>query len=187
MDRSKEDRAHRRRQHRRRAGGARGTSRARRRAPVDIPDKEGVAKGKALDISQAGALDGYDAKITGTSNYADIAGADGLHRHGRRSAQARHEPRRPARDQPQDHPRGLGGHQAERARRVRHRDLEPARRDGLRAPRADGLPARARRRHGRRARQRAHDLLPRGRARCEPEGREHAGARRARRLDGSRD
>jgi len=43
---------------------------------VDIPDKEGVAKGKALDISQACALDGYDAKIKGTSNYADIAGAD---------------------------------------------------------------------------------------------------------------
>ncbi len=43
---------------------------------VDIPDKEGVAKGKALDISQACALDGYDAHITGTSDYADIAGAD---------------------------------------------------------------------------------------------------------------
>jgi malate dehydrogenase len=43
---------------------------------VDIPDKEGVAKGKALDISQACALEGFDAKITGTSDYADIAGAD---------------------------------------------------------------------------------------------------------------
>ena len=43
---------------------------------VDIPDKEGVAKGKALDIMQACALDGYDASIKGTSNYADIAGAD---------------------------------------------------------------------------------------------------------------
>jgi malate dehydrogenase len=42
---------------------------------VDIPDKEGVAKGKALDIAQALALEGYDAKLTGTSNYADIAGA----------------------------------------------------------------------------------------------------------------
>ncbi|MCA9582241.1 MAG: malate dehydrogenase [Myxococcales bacterium] len=43
---------------------------------VDIPDKEGVAKGKALDISQACALDGYDANIVGTSDYGDIAGAD---------------------------------------------------------------------------------------------------------------
>lgn len=43
---------------------------------LDIPDKEGVAKGKALDLMQAGAVDGYDAKITGTSNYDDIKGAD---------------------------------------------------------------------------------------------------------------
>lgn len=43
---------------------------------VDIPDKEGVAKGKALDLMQAAALQGYDARVTGTSDYADIAGAD---------------------------------------------------------------------------------------------------------------
>jgi malate dehydrogenase len=43
---------------------------------LDIPDKEGVAKGKALDIAQACALEGVDAKITGTSSYADIAGSD---------------------------------------------------------------------------------------------------------------
>jgi malate dehydrogenase len=43
---------------------------------LDIPDKEGVAKGKALDIMQAGALDGFDARITGTSDYGDINGAD---------------------------------------------------------------------------------------------------------------
>jgi malate dehydrogenase len=43
---------------------------------LDIPEKEGVAKGKALDIMQAGALDGFDAKITGTSDYGDIKGAD---------------------------------------------------------------------------------------------------------------
>jgi malate dehydrogenase len=42
---------------------------------VDIPDKEGVAKGKALDIAQALALEGYDARLSGTSNYADLAGA----------------------------------------------------------------------------------------------------------------
>jgi malate dehydrogenase len=43
---------------------------------LDIPEKEGVAKGKALDLMQAGAVDGYDARILGTSNYDDIKGAD---------------------------------------------------------------------------------------------------------------
>lgn len=43
---------------------------------LDIPDKEGVAKGKALDIMQACALQGLDTTVTGTSDYADIAGAD---------------------------------------------------------------------------------------------------------------
>jgi malate dehydrogenase len=43
---------------------------------LDIPEKEGVAKGKALDIAQTCALDGLDAKVTGTSNYEDIKGAD---------------------------------------------------------------------------------------------------------------
>jgi malate dehydrogenase len=43
---------------------------------LDIPEKEGVAKGKALDIAQTCALDGLDAKLTGTSNYAEIKGAD---------------------------------------------------------------------------------------------------------------
>jgi malate dehydrogenase len=42
----------------------------------DIPDKEGLARGKALDLEQNGAVLGYDAHITGTSNWADCAGAD---------------------------------------------------------------------------------------------------------------
>jgi malate dehydrogenase len=42
----------------------------------DIPDKEGVAKGKALDLEQNGAVLGYDAKITGTSSWADVNGSD---------------------------------------------------------------------------------------------------------------
>src|SRR2546423_3145015 len=42
----------------------------------DIPDKEGLAKGKALDLEQNGSILGYDAKITGTSNWDDCAGAD---------------------------------------------------------------------------------------------------------------
>jgi malate dehydrogenase len=43
---------------------------------LDIPEKEGVAKGKALDIMQTCALDGLDAQVTGTSNYEDIKGSD---------------------------------------------------------------------------------------------------------------
>jgi malate dehydrogenase len=37
---------------------------------------EGVPEGKALDIAQAGPIDDFDAKLKGTSDYADIAGAD---------------------------------------------------------------------------------------------------------------
>ena len=37
---------------------------------------EGFAKGKALDMSQGGQILNYDGKITGTMDYADIAGAD---------------------------------------------------------------------------------------------------------------
>jgi malate dehydrogenase len=37
---------------------------------------EGVPQGKALDLSQCGPIDGFDAKITGTNDYADIKGAD---------------------------------------------------------------------------------------------------------------
>ncbi len=44
----------------------------------DIPAKESFAKGKALDLSQNGAILGYDAKITGSSNWEDLAGADVL-------------------------------------------------------------------------------------------------------------
>lgn len=37
---------------------------------------EGVPQGKALDLSQCGPVEGFDAKLTGTNDYADIAGAD---------------------------------------------------------------------------------------------------------------
>ena len=43
---------------------------------LDIPDAEGMTKGKALDIQELTPLGGYDAYVTGTSNYADIAGSD---------------------------------------------------------------------------------------------------------------
>jgi malate dehydrogenase len=37
---------------------------------------EGLPQGKSLDISQSAPVDGFDSKMTGTQNYADIAGAD---------------------------------------------------------------------------------------------------------------
>jgi malate dehydrogenase len=44
----------------------------------DIPAKTDFAKGKALDLEQNGAVLGYDVKVTGTSDWADVKGADVL-------------------------------------------------------------------------------------------------------------
>ncbi len=41
---------------------------------VDVID--GVPQGKALDIAEGSPVEGYDAVVTGTNDYADIAGAD---------------------------------------------------------------------------------------------------------------
>lgn len=43
---------------------------------LDIPQQENVIKGKMLDLAQCGPIERFDSKITGTSNYADIAGSD---------------------------------------------------------------------------------------------------------------
>jgi malate dehydrogenase len=37
---------------------------------------EGLPQGKTLDLSQAGPIDGFNARLKGTNNYADIKGAD---------------------------------------------------------------------------------------------------------------
>ena len=42
----------------------------------DIADKEGMVKGKALDIMELAPVEGCDAAISGTSKIEDIAGAD---------------------------------------------------------------------------------------------------------------
>ena len=42
----------------------------------DIPQSEGMVKGKALDIMQLRPHDGYDTNITGTSDYNDIKDSD---------------------------------------------------------------------------------------------------------------
>ena len=43
---------------------------------VDIPDKVGVAQGKALDLACCGPIERFDSQITGTSDYKDVAGSD---------------------------------------------------------------------------------------------------------------
>ncbi|CAH0346237.1 malate dehydrogenase [Bacillus sp. CECT 9360] len=43
---------------------------------VDIPQMENPTKGKALDMLEAGPVQGFDANITGTSNYEDTADSD---------------------------------------------------------------------------------------------------------------
>ena len=37
---------------------------------------EGIPQGKALDIAQASTIEGFDARVTGANDYADLAGAD---------------------------------------------------------------------------------------------------------------
>ncbi|CAN1571891.1 Mdh Malate/lactate dehydrogenases [Paracoccaceae bacterium] len=37
---------------------------------------EGTPQGKALDLAQSGPVEGFDATLTGTNSYADLAGAD---------------------------------------------------------------------------------------------------------------
>jgi malate dehydrogenase len=44
----------------------------------DIPQVEGLIKGKALDINQLTAVDGYDCRVTGTTSWEDVAGCDVL-------------------------------------------------------------------------------------------------------------
>ncbi len=43
---------------------------------LDIPEKVGVAQGKALDLACCAPIERFDSRITGTSDYKDIAGSD---------------------------------------------------------------------------------------------------------------
>jgi malate dehydrogenase len=43
---------------------------------LDIPQTEGMPRGKALDLMQAGPIVGFDAAICGTSDYEDTAESD---------------------------------------------------------------------------------------------------------------
>ena len=42
---------------------------------LDIPQVGDMPKGKALDLMQASPIVGFDARIVGTSDYADTAGS----------------------------------------------------------------------------------------------------------------
>ncbi len=43
---------------------------------LDIPAAENTVKGKMLDLAQCGPIERFDSCITGTADYADIAGSD---------------------------------------------------------------------------------------------------------------
>lgn len=43
---------------------------------VDIPDKLGATQGKALDLTQAAPVEGFDVKIIGTGDYKETTGSD---------------------------------------------------------------------------------------------------------------
>lgn len=43
---------------------------------VDIPQVEGMPQGKALDLFQSSPVEGFDAKVTGTTSYEATAGSD---------------------------------------------------------------------------------------------------------------
>ena len=42
----------------------------------DIPQAEGMVKGKALDLMQLRPHDGYDSNLSGSANFSDLANAD---------------------------------------------------------------------------------------------------------------
>ena len=43
---------------------------------LDIPDREGVARGKMIDLACCGPIERFDSAILGTADYKDIAGSD---------------------------------------------------------------------------------------------------------------
>ena len=148
---------------------------------------DGVPQGKALDLSQIGPgrrLCPQDAR------HQRICRAQGRRcrdRHRRHAAQARHEPRRSHRDQPQGH--GAGGRRLAQicAGSLRHLRHQPARRHGVGAAEDERTAAQQGGRHGGRARRRAVPLLPRRGVRHQPRGHRHDGARRSWRHHGAAD
>ena len=155
------------------------------RTVVMVDVVEGIPQGKGLDQWQSAPIEGFDSRIVGTNGYAETAGSDiviitaGIARKPGMS-----------RDDLLNTNAGIvksvsGGDQEDVARRDRHRGLQPARRDVLRRQEGDRLPARARHRHGRRARHGALSRVPRRGARRLGARHPGDGARRTRRHDGA--
>ena len=43
---------------------------------LDIPEAQGMVKGKMLDLAECGPVERFDANVRGTADYADTAGSD---------------------------------------------------------------------------------------------------------------
>ena len=146
---------------------------------------EGVPSGKALDLGQSGAIEGFDANLKPGQRLRRHRRRRRVHRHRRRAAQARHEPRRPARHQHQGDGAGRRRHQEVRAQCLRHR-ASPTRSTpwcgrcrrpaACRPTRWSAWPA---------CSTRAASALPRRRAQGLGRGRVGPGARRPRRRHGA--
>ena len=147
----------------------------------------GVAAGKALDIMQSGPVDGFDALMTGGSDYAAIKGADVV-------IVTAGFPRTPGMSRDDLIGKNAGviaevadGIKTPLPRRLRDLHHQPARRDGL-GDEGEIRPARQPRgRHGRRARQLALPAVPGAGIRRLGGGRHRLRARRPRRHDGAAD
>ena len=145
---------------------------------------EGMPQGKALDMAEGAPLVGSDAKIEGCNDYAGIAGADvviitaGL---ARKPGMSRDDLLKTNLSIMKQVAEGVRG---QRPGRLRDRDLEPARCDGLHVQGGLRLPEESRDRHGGGARFDPLPELHRLGARRVREGRDGAGARWTRRHDG---
>ena len=146
---------------------------------------EGVPQGKALDLVAGLAGRRLRCPLHRHQFLRGDRGRGGVHRHRRRAAQARHEPRRSARHQSQGDGAGRRRHQEICAQRFRHLHHQSARCHGvgaaemLRVAEADGG------RHGGRAQFGALSLFPRRRIQRLGRGCHRVRARRPRRLHGA--
>ncbi len=70
---------------------------------VDVPGYVNVVKGKALDLMEMAPHGNYDANITATTEYQDIAGRRCRNSHGRQGTRSGDDAGGPARRQPQNH------------------------------------------------------------------------------------
>jgi hypothetical protein len=138
-----------------------------------------------VTVVGAGNVGATVAQGIALKELADVVLLRRRRHHVGRAAQAGHEPRRPAERELQDH---AGGHRAGRQAlaELHHRPgRQPARRDVRRRSTLSQVPARARHRHGRRARLGAHAHVHRDGAERLGRERPRVRARRPRRHDGA--